>query len=102
MPGQVFDVILPFTVGVVGRLPDDSRAPPACTFAMALDIFDANHHVSSRFTPSARLHQHHSAVADIQLCAMAPHSDSQGEAEGVAKPLCGLLYVGIDKFRYDG
>ena len=97
MAGQVLDVVLPFSVGMIRWLSYDSRSTLSCVLAMAMNVFDANHHVSTGFIPAAWLHQHDGSISNVQLRAMTSHSNPKRESEHVAKPFRGLLHVGIDK-----
>jgi hypothetical protein len=95
--GEVFDVVLPFSVRIVRRLANDVRATLTRVLTVAMNVFDANHYVSARCTASARFHQNNSSVPDVELCPVAPHSDSQRKAEHVTKPFHSLFHVRIHK-----
>jgi hypothetical protein len=95
--GEILDVVLPFSVGMIRWLSHDSRSTLSCVLAVAMNILHSNHDVSTGFISAAWLHQHDGSISNVQLRAMTSHSNPKRESEHVAKPFRGLLHVGIDK-----
>jgi len=76
---KILDVVLPFAIWIVRWFPYNPSASLACSFAMAVNVFHTHHHVSARHSITAWLHEYDSSVANIQLRAMAAHSNAQSE-----------------------
>jgi hypothetical protein len=77
---------------------------------VSVQVIDAHHyrvHASGGFkrirNPICGCLRHdHGAIADAELRAMVADPKMQCEAERIAEPVRGLLYILIPEFRYDG
>jgi hypothetical protein len=103
MSGKVLNVVLPFSVGMVGRWLQDTRPTLRGMGVVAVDVLHpqeygvcANGAGSGRKALLGRpAGQNDGTVNNIQLCAMVPDAETQCETENIAKPLYRFIDVRI-------
>ena len=82
MPGKVFNVILAFPVRIIGGLTNNLCAATPCTIVVSVHILDSHHDSAPQSdTPALFDQDNRSSSTHIQLSAMIPHANAEGESE---------------------
>jgi hypothetical protein len=103
MTGEVLGRVLPLPIRVVGRWPEDRRPMRSGALVVLVGVFHTHQHrvrqinIVRRIAPiaPAQFGQDDCPVANIELCAVVPNQNAQGESEGVAKPRDCLTHIRI-------